>query len=148
MSINNCNCNRIIRATSYTIGNSFNINTNFSIRDLDNGMRFLLVLPIDFPAMTTIVPVYVVINVNGVATNIPIQDIIGNNLMSDQLRFLPQRRNCCRCEKIVRIIYGSNPSHFKVLQCLPESSAVEFENSIEVETNTLKSTSKQKVNNE
>lgn len=123
-----CKCNRVIRATSYTVGNSFNINTDFEIGDLDNGMRFILSLPVDLPPMTTIVPVYVVIKVNGVVTNIPVQDIIGNNLMSDQLRFFNRVGNCeCNRKGVVRIIYGSNPIHFKVLQCLPESAAVEFE---------------------
>ena len=123
-----CKCNRIIRATSYTVGNSFNINTDFEIGDLDNGMRFILSLPVDLPPMTTIVPVYVVIKVNGVVTNIPVQDIIGNNLMSDQLRFFNRVGNCeCNRKGVVRIIHGSNPTHFKVLQCLPESAAVEFE---------------------
>lgn len=123
-----CKCNRVIRATSYTVGNSFNINTDFEIGDLDNGMRFILSLPVDLPPMTTIVPVYVVIKVNGVVTNIPVQDIIGNNLMSDQLRFFNRVGNCeCNRKGVVRIIYGSNPAHFKVLQCLPESAAVEFE---------------------
>lgn len=145
MSCNDCNCNRIIRATSYTVGNSFNINTDFSINDLDNKMRFILTLPVDLPAMTTIVPVVVVIKVNGVATNIPLQDIIGNKLMSDQLRFLPRTGNCCCNQKgITRIIYGSNPAHFKVLSCLPESSAIEFE---EEQENTSTTSSSTKVKN-
>lgn len=124
----NCNCKRTIRATSYTVGNSFNINTDFDISSLENGCRFVLTLPVDLPAMTTIVPVILVIKVNGVVTNAPMQDIIGNNLMSDQLRFLRQIGNCnCNRRSVVRIVYGSNPGHFKILQCLPESSAVEFE---------------------
>ena len=53
MSCNDCKCNRVIRATSYTVGNSFNINTNFTISDLDNGMRFILTLPIDLPVTST-----------------------------------------------------------------------------------------------
>lgn len=124
--MNNCKNNKIIRATSYTVGSSFNINTNFNINKLENGMRFLLILPVDLPAMTTIIPVYVIINVNGTPTNIPVQDIIGNNLMSDQLKFLP--KNCrCNSQGIARVIFGSNPNHFKVLQCLPESSAISYD---------------------
>lgn len=124
----NCNCKRTIRATSYTVGTSFVINTDFSISSLENGQRFVLTLPVDLPAMTTIVPVFLAINLNGTAINIPVQDIIGNNLMSDQLRFLHQIGNCdCSRRGVVRIVYGSNPGHFKILQCLPESSAVEFE---------------------
>lgn len=129
---NNCDCHKIIRATSYTVGNSFNINTNFSVNNLDNGRRFILTLPIDLPAMTTIVPVYLVITVDGTSTNIPMQDVIGNNLMSDQLRFFARRGNCdCNRQGVARIIFGSNPSHFKVLQCLPQSAAVEYEENTE-----------------
>lgn len=121
-------CNRVIRATSYTVGSSFNINTDFSINALTNCQRFVLTLPVDLPAMTTIVPVVLVINVNGVATNIPMQDIVGNDLMSDQLRFFCRKGNCdCNRMGVARIIYGSNPAHFKVLQCLPESSAISFD---------------------
>lgn len=124
----NCNRKRTIRATSYTVGNSFNINTDFDISSLENGCRFVLTLPVDLPAMTTIVPVILVIKVNGVVTNVPMQDIIGNNLMSDQLRFLCQIGNCdCNRRGVARIVYGSNPSHFKVLQCLPQSAAVKFD---------------------
>ena len=120
-----CKCSNIIRATSYTVGDSFNINANFSINSLTNCQRFTLVLPIDLPAMTTIVPVYVVITVNGTATNIPLQDVIGNNFMSDQLRNLP--KNGCNCFGVARLIYGSNPQHFKVLNCVPSSSAISFD---------------------
>ena len=126
----NCRKNNVIRATGYTVGTNFVINTDFNIAEITNGMRFMLVLPVDLPAMTTITSVYVAINVNGTPTNIPIQDIIGNNLMSDQLRFLPPNRNQnCRCNQrsVARIVYGSNPAHFKVLLCLPESSAVAYQ---------------------
>lgn len=125
--MNNCKKNNVIRATSYTVGSSFVINTGFNINEIKNGMRFLLILPIDLPPMTSILPVYLGINVNGTVTNIPVQDIIGNNLMSDQLRFLSKNENCrCNNQGIARIIYGSNPAHFKILQCLPASSAVSY----------------------
>lgn len=124
----NCNCNKVIMATSYINGTTFNINTDFSINDIENGDRFILVLPIDLPAMTTLTQVYVVITINGVSTTVPVQDIIGNNLMSDQLRFFNRVGNCkCNRKSVIRMVYGSNPSHFKVLQCLPESSAVPFD---------------------
>ena len=92
---------------------------------LTNCQRFTLVLPIDLPAMTTIVPVYIAITINGVSTNIPLQDVIGNNFMSDQLRNLP--KNACNCFGIARLIYGGNPQHFKVLNCVPSSSAISFD---------------------
>lgn len=114
-----CKCNNVITATSYnTSDTAFQINTNFSISEINNCQRFVLSLPIDLPAMTNTVPVYIVININGTSTTIPIQDILGNNLMSDQIRFIC--KNSCG-NRVVRIVYGSNPAHFKVLQCLPNS---------------------------
>lgn len=117
----NCNCNRTIIPTSYTVGATFNINTDFTDSDLENGKRYCLILNKDLPAMTTIVPVY--LQVNG--TYYPMQDILGNSLMSDQLRFFPRNVSPCgRCSGIARIIFGANPGHFKVLICLPQSSAI------------------------
>jgi hypothetical protein len=117
-----CNCDNIIRATDYDVSTTiFQINTSFSVSSISNCQRFILSLPIALPAITTNVPVSVVISINGTNTSIPVQDILGNNLMADQLRFIC--KNQCG-NRVVRIIYGSNPSHFKVLQCLPESSAV------------------------
>lgn len=113
----NCNCNKVIKATSYTVGDNFLINTSYSINSIENTNRFLLNLAIDLPSITTITPVYVAITIDGTSTNIPIQDIVGNNLMCDQLRYIPGG--------IVRLIYGSNPVHFKVLQVLPPSSYLE-----------------------
>lgn len=145
MSCNRCNCNRVLKGTSYTVGNSFNINvTDTNITDLDNGQRFVLILQKDLPAMTTIVPVILVIN----GVNYPMQDILGNNLMSDQLRFFPQRCSCRGREGIIRIVFGANPNHFKVLQCLPNSAAIEFEEDIEeTAVVTTKSTVQNKVEN-
>lgn len=118
--MNNCNCNnRVIVPTSYTVGATFNINTSFTDADLENGKRYILVLNKDLPAMSTIVPVY--LQVNGIYY--PMQDILGNSLMSDQLRAFP-REFGCRGAGIARIIFGSNVGHFKVLVCLPASSAV------------------------
>lgn len=119
----NCRCNnRVITPTSYTVGATFNINTSFTDADLENGKKYILVLNQNLPAMTTIVPVY--LQVNG--TYYPMQDILGNSLMSDQLRFFPRQTNNCGCRGagIARIIFGSNVGHFKVLVCLPTSSAV------------------------
>jgi hypothetical protein len=102
--------------------------TDYSINEVDNGERFILTLPVDLPAMTTIVPVYVSIKINGTQTYIPIQDIMGNNLMSDQLRYFPETGSCrCNMRGVARLVYGANPAHFKVLFSLPQSSAVEFE---------------------
>lgn len=116
-----CNCNNIIRATSYTAGAEFTINTNFSISALNNCQRFVLILPSNIPATTSITTVNITMTVNGTSTTVPLQNIVGNNLMSDQIRFIC--KNQCG-NRVIRLVYGSNPTHFKVLQCLPESSAV------------------------
>lgn len=113
-----CKCNNVIRATSYTAGAELTINTNFSTTALSNCDRFLLILPSDIPATTSITTVNMTLTVNGSSTTVPLQDIVGNNLMSDQVRFIC--KNQCG-NRVVRIIYGSNPAHFKVLQCLPNS---------------------------
>lgn len=119
--------NNIIRNISYDIkDDNFKINTRFNIKDIKNGMRFLLILPIELPKIENILPVYIIIRVNNEETQIPIQDIIGNNLMSDQLEFLPKNENCKENDqKIVRMVYGSNPDHFKILQSLPNTKIVE-----------------------
>jgi hypothetical protein len=135
--IMNCNCNRTIRAVSYNVGSSFNIMTDYSINEIDNGEHFILTLPIDLPAMTTIVPVYVSIKINGNQTYIPVQDIVGNNLMSDQLRYFPEAGSCqCNMRGVARLVYGANPAHFKVLFSLPQSSAVEYEEASETTVTT------------
>lgn len=123
------NYKTVMRATGYTTSPTFNINTDFSIDKLINRNKYILLLPIDLPAMTNILPVYVVVNLNGTQTAIPMQDIVGNNLMSDQLRFLSKNIGGTR-KGVARLVYGGNPAHFKVLQCLPESSAVEYEESV------------------
>jgi hypothetical protein len=114
--------NRVITPTSYTVGSTFNINTTFTDTDIENGKRYVLVLNKNLPSMTTIIPVY--LEVNG--TYYPMQDRLGNNLMSDQLRSFPRNVASCGCVSsgVARIVYGSNTGHFKVLVCLPTSSAV------------------------
>lgn len=98
-------CNYIIRATSYTYtaGSSLVINTTSSAAILYNGASYVLCLYPELPSMSTVVPVY--INVNG--TNIPLQDVIGNTLQSDQIH--PGRK--------YELVYGSSPAHFKMRHC-------------------------------
>ena len=102
-----CNCknNYILRATSYTYtaGSSLVINTDNTSTTLYNGAQYLLFVCPELPSMSTVVPVYVRIN----DTNIPLQDVIGNTLYSDQIH--PGRR--------YELVYGSTPSHFKMRHC-------------------------------
>lgn len=100
--------NRIIKPVSYTAGGNFIINTNFTDTDAENRKRYELILTVNLPSMTTIVPVFITFN----GTNIPMLDDIGNNLMSDQLH----------TRKRYRLVYGINPKHLTVLNCLGSSA--------------------------
>lgn len=105
-----------LRAGSYTVGSTaFTINAiqtcpcKGTLTRLCNGEQFKLITCLSFPAVTNLVPVYISIN----GTSYPVLDEFGNTLMSDQIR-------CRRCYKIV---FGTNPKHFIVRQCLCPSQA-------------------------
>lgn len=110
-----CTCNNIcpniLEATSAAVsGTSFVFTTNSTITP-KNGARYLLKIPVSIlptDALTTVYPVFV--TVNGV--NIPLQCIIGNSVFTDQLRDLCP--NSCG-NIILRLVYGSTPSHFKIV---------------------------------
>lgn len=125
-----CNycCNPcILKASSYTVNtSSFVINTGSTLATLCNGEEFKLITCATFPAVTTVVPVY--INING--TNYPVQDTLGNNLMSDQIRC---RRQYC-------LIFGTNPAHFKLRSCAKCSQAVASSVATSTASNTTAST--------
>lgn len=101
-------CNRVIKANSYTVGNSFNINTAFVDTNMSNGKCYKLILCANLPSMATIVPVILVIG----GKNYPMQDHLGNNLMSDQLR----------TRKAYTIALGTNPNHFIMVDCVRPSA--------------------------
>ena len=104
-----------LRATAYSVGATFTIvatpscTCRGSLNTLCNGECFRLITCLPFPAVTTLVPVY--IQINGV--NYPVMDEFGNTLMSDQIR----------CRRAYRIVFGTNPEHFIVKQCLKPSQA-------------------------
>lgn len=105
-----------LRATSYSVTTSaFIINAaplcicNDSITELHNCEKFKLVLCKEFPVMDTVVPVY--INLDNI--NYPVQDVIGNSLMSDRVH-----SHCVYCT-----VFGTNPAHFKLLTCTGRSQA-------------------------
>lgn len=115
-----CNCNNLIKISSISnTGGSFFMISD-ELQNLANGKRFIVSLPTSIiPTLTTIDPTYIVID----GENIPLYDrTIGNFINSDQLRFICT--NCCG-NKIFRVVYGTNPVHFKLIsQELPQSGGV------------------------
>lgn len=107
---------RDLKATSYVVDTtSFVIVATptcpcaGSLEELCNGECFRLITCLAFPAITTLVPVYIQIN----GTNYPVLDSLGNTLMSDQIR----------CRRAYRVAFGTMPNHFIVKQCVLPSQA-------------------------
>lgn len=115
-----CNPN-ILEVTSVSQDDSGVYLIPQSVPTFKNGCKYLLVIPCNLiPAFKSVLPVFVAFN----NVNTPITDrCIGNNLMTDQLRFIPNS-NCGN--KVLRLVYGSNPTHFKIIsQDLPQSVIVD-----------------------
>jgi hypothetical protein len=112
------NCENVIKITSISnTGGSYFLVAS-SLPRLVNGGTYILVLPSSLiAASSTINQVYIAYN----NKNYPLIDkCIGNNVYSDQLRFIDT--NTCG-NKVLRMKYGTSPIHFKVIsQCLPQSS--------------------------
>lgn len=111
-----CNCVKELRASAYdAAATAFTITAvpacacNGAITQLFNGQRFRLITCLAFPAVTTLVPVYIEIN----GTSYPVLDENGNTLMSDQVR----SRRC------YNLLFGTNPVHFILKQCSCPSQA-------------------------
>ena len=110
-----CKCNNtcpnVIEATAAAVsGASFIISTSSTITP-KNGTRYLLKIPVSVlptTALTTVYPVYVAVN----DVNIPLQCIVGNDVFTDQLRDICP--NACG-NLVLRLVYGSTPSHFKIV---------------------------------
>lgn len=107
---------RELRATSYTVtASAFTIiaspacTCRESLTQLRNGELFRLITCLAFPAVTTLVPVYISIN----GTSYPVLDEYGNTLMSDQIR----------CRRAYRLVFGTKDNHFMIRQCLEPSQA-------------------------
>lgn len=120
MSNNTCKCcnENVLEVTSVSIsGNSY-----FLIVDSDiipkNGCKYVIVIPCRvLPPTTTLNQVFVAINFR----NYPLTDrCIGNNVYNDQLRFVPTN---CKGNKVLRVVFGNNTPHFKIIsQDLPCST--------------------------
>lgn len=104
-------CNkRYIRVTSAEItGGTLVLTTGLTNKVIRNGGRNIICICTDIPTSTTIVPVEIVIN----GENIPMQDVLGNTLQSDQIG--------SRCA--YPGVWGTNPIHFKLCACAPRSQA-------------------------
>lgn len=104
-------CENVLRVTSISAtGGSLFFVTNSTVTP-KNGCKYLLKVPcslIPQTAFTTISQVYVVVN----GGNIPLQECIGNNVYTDQIRCM-NKDNCGNI--ILRMVYGSTPTHFKII---------------------------------
>lgn len=86
-----------------------------------NGCKYIVVIPCNvLPASDTLLPVSLAINFR----NYRLRDkCIGNDVYNDQLRFIPRN---ARGNQVIRVVFGSNPEHFKIIsQDLPQSYVIE-----------------------
>lgn len=103
-------CNKYIRVSSAEItGGTLVLSTGLTNKEIRNGNRSVICICTDIPSSATIVPVEIVIN----GTNIPMQDVLGNTLQSDQIS--------SRCA--FPGVWGTNPLHFKLCSCVNRSQA-------------------------
>lgn len=104
-------CENLLRVSSVsTSGGSTFLVTSSTITP-KNGCKYLLKIPcavLPTTAITTVNPVYVVVN----GKNIPLQELIGNQIYTDQLKCL-KPDNCGNI--VLRLVYGSTPTHFKIV---------------------------------
>lgn len=105
-----------LRATQYVNnGSTFNIIVSptkqccETLSRLCNGEQVELITCLSFPAISTLLPVYVQIGTN----TYPVLDRLGNDLMTDQIR---SRRRYI-------LLFGTEEPHFIVNQCLNASQA-------------------------
>lgn len=114
-----CNCQNVINISSSSATEDGYVLESGSTPTLVNGGKYIVVIPDNVLVSTTeITPVSISID----SVSYPLIDrCIGNDVYSDQIRFINQS-NCCN--KVMRVVYGTSPTHFKVIsQILPKSSA-------------------------
>lgn len=104
-------CENILHVVSVTAsGGNLLFTTNSTITP-KNDCRYILKIPCTIIPQTpfnAVVPVFVVVN----GVNIPLQECIGNNVYSDQVRCM-NKDNCGNI--VLRLVYGSTPTHFKII---------------------------------
>lgn len=111
-------CENVLRVTMVsTDGTTFTTNSTITPK---NGCKYIIKVPcslIPTASSTTISQVVVVVN----GTKIPLQECVGNDVYTDQIRYF----NVDSCGNIVlRVVYGSTPAHFKIIsQRLCDSNA-------------------------
>lgn len=110
----NCSCcERFIRSTSVAVtGTAPNqvLTITIPTQTLTNLEKFCLVIAQSIPSNAETLPVVIL---NG-TTVIPVRVRTGNNLRADQLR----------CRRRYPIIYGNDPVHFSLENCVPRTSFV------------------------
>lgn len=119
MTCKNC-CPNVLKVTSVAdSGGSFLLNVDKTNTNTPiNECKYMIVIPCSLiPAISTISQVFIVLN----GVNYPLIDrCVGNNVYSDQLRFIPN--NECG-NKVLRLVYGSLQPHFKIIShYLPKTS--------------------------
>lgn len=110
----------VIRITSITQADGNYLLNTISDVPLRNGSKYVLIIPDSImPAIATIGQVFLNINSNAY----PLYERqIGNYVYSDQLDSI--EINQCG-NRVMRIVYGTNPVHFKVIShCLRKSSII------------------------
>lgn len=104
-----CNKN-VIKVTSATnSGGTLVLNSNSPLTTLCNRKEYMLLICTSIPASTTLGQATLIIG----DSKYPLQDCVGNNLMSDQIK-------CRRCYPMV---FSTNPAHFKLCTCTGRSGA-------------------------
>lgn len=117
----NC-CPNVLKVTSIsnTGGSYFLVVDPTNTINPENTCKYLVVVPCELlPTISTIDQVYLTIN----KVNYPLTDrVFGNNIFSDQIRFIPTQKNG---KKIFRVVYGSQQPHFKIIShIIPQSNKV------------------------
>lgn len=114
----NC-CPNVLRITSISASGGSMFLIPEDAPTFKNGCKYIIVIPCNLiPSSTTVDQVYLAFN----EVNYPLVDrCIGNNIYSDQLRFICT--NECG-NKVIRVVFGTTIPHFKIIsQELPKSSA-------------------------
>lgn len=136
-----CKCNQtcpnVLTAQSVSVSGAnllFNVPNTISPV---NGGKYIFKCPVSLlptSATTTIYQLY--INLDG--TSIPLQCVIGNNVYSDQIRCF-NTDSCCNI--VLRLIYGTTPAHFKIINqslCCSNAYALIVPEAAQTSTTTTK----------
>lgn len=105
----NCRCcDRFLKSSSITVGATSVVITVESNATLNNLDRFCLLLTQNLPVGSNTLPVEITIS----STTYPMYTRSGNLLRADQLR----------CRKLYPVIFGTDPNHFSLVNCVPNTT--------------------------